>query len=569
MLLNTIKGVARKSLAFGTVSVLALGMFSQSSFAQNRLIGYIPSYANMPAVADRTDLSKLTHINLSFLNPNASGAVANGTNPVCMLNSSGVANIPGSDITYVVNKAHAAGVKVLVSMAGGGIPGCSGNWATLLQPGNRTNLVNNIVNYLNTMNLDGVDIDIEGELLTSIDNAGNYTPFIQALRNALPGKLLTSATASYNGGMVPISSLQYFDFVNIMSYDAVGPGWGTAGAEHSSYAMADSDITLWLNRGLPKSKIVLGVPFYGYGFGGMPSSITFNNIVNQYGAAAAQNDIIGTRCVGCAYITYNGIPTIRNKTQLAMNRASGVMIWELSQDGTGANSLLSVIRNQMGTVTPTGVVNLYQHCSFGGYTAALGEGSYTLAQLNALGIRNDDISSLKVQAGYQIKMYNDANFSGSTITKTADDSCLVDDGYNDLISSVVVSKVSTGGWSLQVEAENFANQSGVQTEGCSEGGSNVGWIDTADWMTYTNVNIPTSGTYRIDYRIASVSGGTLAANLNTNAVQFPAVAVTATGGWQNWQTVSQTVTINAGTYNFGVYASTGGWNINWIKFTKL
>lgn len=569
MLVNKIMNATRKSVVISTLSALALGLISQVSLAQNRLIGYIPSYSNMTAVADRTDLSKLTHINLAFLNPNSSGAVANGTNPVCMGGVSG-ANVSGSEITYVVNKAHAVGVKVLVSMAGGGIPGCSGNWQTLLQPGNRATLVNNIVQYLNTMNLDGVDIDIEGELLTSIDNAGNYTPFIQALKNALPNKLVTSATASYNGGMIPTSSIQYFDFVNIMSYDAIGPSWGVAGSEHSSYAQAQADINTWVNRGLPKSKLVLGVPFYGYGFAGMPGSITFNDIVNQYGAAAAQNDVIGNRCAGCAYITYNGIPTIRNKTTLATQQGSGVMIWELSQDASGSNSLLSVIRTQMGnTTTPTGVVSLYQHCSYGGYTASLKEGSYTLAQLNALGIANDDISSLKVQAGYQIKLYNDNNFLGSTITKTADDSCLVDDGYNDLITSVVVSKVTTGGWSLQVEAENFANQSGVQTEACTEGGSNVGWIDTADWMAYTNINIPASGTYRIDYRIASVGGGTLAANLNTNAVQFPAVAVTATGGWQNWQTVSQTVTINAGTYTFGVYASTGGWNINWIKFTKL
>ena len=43
----------------------------------------------------------------------------------------------------------------------------------------------------------------------------------------------------------------------------------------------------------------------------------------------------------------------------------------------------------------------------------------------------------------------------------------------------------------------------------------------------------------------------------------------ATGGWQNWATVSQTVNINAGTYNVGVFAAQGGWNINWIRFTKL
>ena len=34
-------------------------------------------------------------------------------------------------------------------------------------------------------------------------------------------------------------------------------------------------------------------------------------------------------------------------------------------------------------------------------------------------------------------------------------------------------------------------------------------------------------------------------------------------------TISQTVNINAGTYNVGVFAAQGGWNLNWIKFTKL
>jgi hypothetical protein len=40
-----------------------------------------------------------------------------------------------------------------------------------------------------------------------------------------------------------------------------------------------------------------------------------------------------------------------------------------------------------------------------------------------------------------------------------------------------------------VEAENWAVMSGVQTEACSEGGQNVGWIDTNDWIVW-NVNVP-------------------------------------------------------------------------------
>lgn len=124
-------------------------------------------------------------------------------------------------------------------------------------------------------------------------------------------------------------------------------------------------------------------------------------------------------------------------------------------------------------------------------------------------------------------------------------------------------------WSRQIEAEAFSAQAGVQTEACSEGGLNVGWIDTNDWMAYNSVNFPTSGNYRVEYRVASPGGGTLSLDLNAGSLQLGQLGVPATGGWQNWTTVSHTVNINAGTYNVGVFAPRGGWNLNWIKFTKL
>lgn len=116
-----------------------------------------------------------------------------------------------------------------------------------------------------------------------------------------------------------------------------------------------------------------------------------------------------------------------------------------------------------------------------------------------------------------------------------------------------------------IEAENYSSMNGIQTENCSEGGLNVGWIDAGDWMAYNNINFPISGTYRIEYRVASISGATLSSDLNAGSIQLGQVTIPATGGWQNWTTVSQTVTINAGTYSFGIFAVTGGWNINWIK----
>jgi len=544
------------------LAALALCGLAGSALAQTKVIGYIPSYKGLRAVADRTDLSKLTHLNIAFANPAPGGSFLNGGSPACMEAAT------GADISYVVQKAHAAGVKVLVSLAGGVIPSCSGDWQSLLQPGNRAGLVNSLVQFVNTFGLDGVDVDLEGALLTSIDNAGNYTPFIQSLRSALPGKLITAATATYEGGMIPISSLPSFDFVNIMSYDAVGPGWGTVGTEHSPYSLAQSNIATWQSRGLSKDKLVLGVPFYGYGFNGYAASYGFADIVNQFGAAAAQGDLIGTLCASCGYITYNGIPTIKAKTRLAMQQGSGVMIWELSQDATGANSLLAAIRAEIGNTQPTGVATVYQHCNYGGYAVALNEGRYTLAQLQALGVRNDDLSSLKVNPGYQVTLYEGDNFTGRSVAKTASAGCLVDDAFNDLTSSVTVSKVSSA-WQVQVEAENYSNQSGVQAEACSEGGRNIGWIDTGDWMVYGNITFPSSGSYRVEYRVASPSGAMLSLDLNGGSIQLGQAGIPATGGWQNWTTVSHTVTINAGTYNVGIYAPASGWNLNWIRFTKL
>ncbi|UOQ72256.1 glycosyl hydrolase [Hymenobacter cellulosilyticus] len=124
--------------------------------------------------------------------------------------------------------------------------------------------------------------------------------------------------------------------------------------------------------------------------------------------------------------------------------------------------------------------------------------------------------------------------------------------------------------SVTLQAESYSTMSGVQLEACSDtgGGQDVGWIDTNDWMIYNSVTFPTSGAYTIEYRVASPSGGRVSADLNAGTTQLGNVAIPATGGWQNWTTVSQTVNVTAGTYNFGVFAQAGGWNLNWIRITK-
>ena len=204
----------------------------------------------------------------------------------------------------------------------------------MLAPERRAATVAALVELADTLGLDGIDIDIEGQLLTEIDRAGDYTPFIAALSDAMKarGKLLACATASYEGGMIPVASIPYFDLVNVMSYDAIGPSWGEAGAEHSSYAMAARDLDLWLARGVARERLVLGVPFYGYGFGGEKANWSYRELAVAHGLNATKADVIGELCAGCRYITHNSPATIAKKARLAAEKAGGVMVWELSQD---------------------------------------------------------------------------------------------------------------------------------------------------------------------------------------------------------------------------------------------
>ncbi|MBW3129676.1 glycosyl hydrolase [Hymenobacter profundi] len=123
---------------------------------------------------------------------------------------------------------------------------------------------------------------------------------------------------------------------------------------------------------------------------------------------------------------------------------------------------------------------------------------------------------------------------------------------------------------INLEAESYSSMSGVQTQTTTDtgGGQNVGYIDAGDWMAYSNITFPTTGTYTIEYRVASPSGGTLSSDFNSGSTQLGKVTIPATGGWQTWTTVSQTVSVAAGTYSFGVFAQTGGWNLNWMRISQ-
>jgi hypothetical protein len=124
---------------------------------------------------------------------------------------------------------------------------------------------------------------------------------------------------------------------------------------------------------------------------------------------------------------------------------------------------------------------------------------------------------------------------------------------------------------ITVEAENYSAMSGVFNEATLDigGGKNTGNINTGDWMTYNNIEIPVSGTYKITYRVASLStGGTFQLKTGANTL-VDTVTVPKTGAWQTWVDVERTVTLAAGVQNLTLLATAGGFNVNWFKIENI
>ncbi len=118
--------------------------------------------------------------------------------------------------------------------------------------------------------------------------------------------------------------------------------------------------------------------------------------------------------------------------------------------------------------------------------------------------------------------------------------------------------------SITIQAENFNEVGGNVTVS----GGVVGYIDAREWFKYNNINIPASGTYKVEYRVASALT-TAQFTLDRNGVGLGTISVPNTGGWGNYQTISHNVYLNAGSQSLAIYANSGGFNIDWIKLTRI
>lgn len=207
-------------------------------------------------------------INVSFAYAMADGTIsANGTSVFSNYNN------------YIKTKARQNGCYVVLSLAP------SSSWTTVANPENDLidTLATNIVNTINTYGFDGIDIDWE------YPKSGQYTWFT-SLMQAIYTKVKANnphhlVTAAIGGGMWQPAyydlnnSKNYVDYINMMCYDAEKTAGhyqnalyrrssyldptNKVGANTTSCSIHES-VGIYNNTyGIPSSKIIVGIPFYG------------------------------------------------------------------------------------------------------------------------------------------------------------------------------------------------------------------------------------------------------------------------------------------------------------------
>lgn len=101
------------------------------------------------------------------------------------------------------------------------------------------------------------------------------------------------------------------------------------------------------------------------------------------------------------------------------------------------------------------VATIYADCNYQGTAVGLPEGEYTTWQLRLYGIGDKNLSSLKVKPGYKVTLFKADNFSGDNKSYTSNVDCLVNDGYNDQVSSIRIEASGVSGLSGKYKIKGY------------------------------------------------------------------------------------------------------------------
>ena len=202
------------------------------------------------------------------------------------------------DFTDMVSAAHQAGDRVLLVIKASGQAPLND---VVTVPAERQLVIDNTIAAIAAKNLDGVNIDFEGDTSSTYPNiqAGLtlFTTMMSAQVHARwPNAFVTidtyTGSASWDGGLMNITALApVVDAMFVMAYDmSFGNMSGQAGpnAPLTGWTYNDTlSISQYLTKA-PASKIILGVPWYGYRFN-TTSSATYAKTTGATADSYAQD----------------------------------------------------------------------------------------------------------------------------------------------------------------------------------------------------------------------------------------------------------------------------------------
>lgn len=332
---------------FSAVSIMLSSVVAN---AQITVLGYYPSYRATSVI--RYD--KLTDLVFAFINPDTEGNLIQ-SNP-------GDALYGFDNNKFLVVKQGCAdnGVKLWISL-GGADPGEQRAARLSAVSGDATKrdrLATQIVNFAVTHNLFGIDVDWEFPKTTQAKT--NHLELLKAIK----AKIQASSKPTLQLGIAvggeykfTVNHIQYVDpslfstnanLVDkwyVMAYDFPA----TYNANHSSLADGKACLDAWKNAGVPYSKLLLGIPFYGRN-----ANRSADVMYNELGASNA----IYTGDLSNGWY-YNGKTTIEAKMDyVAEKGANGILIWDIGQDRTDQYSLLSAIDSKAATLCAVPKPNL-------------------------------------------------------------------------------------------------------------------------------------------------------------------------------------------------------------------
>jgi hypothetical protein len=325
------------------------------------------------------DYSAVTHLIHFSLGPNSNGTLDAYVN-----------GIWGFDAAHdaatrdLISRAHAVGRKVLICIGGWNT---ESSWVGATNSTNRTKFIGNIIAFVQDHGYDGVDVDWEQLTNTSAFNA--FIPALyQALKAANPNYLLTIACT---GEAAVAQNQQYFDQINLMTYDMSGawPGWVVwfnsplfnggytfPSVPSKQVPCIQNEVDEFAGRGVPRSKIGFGSSWEAFiwsnvseprqdaapASGHVQGNVLLVDMLAQYGSLQVKWDAIAhaayrTSTSPARFISYESEQAVHDKVQwMKQGNAGGMILWSLGagylRGQTVPDPLLQAVKSAMGGIEP-------------------------------------------------------------------------------------------------------------------------------------------------------------------------------------------------------------------------